>query len=214
MTESADYQLIKIRIALLDLIKSFFHKEPDANRLSLWRGVVYSLSKETISIEMDQAIRELSNRLQEAGLEQLQDEYYELFVNPFSKHKLNLNASFYRDGHNFGNTLVACRDFLKKAGIEKRGGVADPEDSLVIMLDIYQELILMEKKDRHRAAELEAEFLNGFLFPLAEAVEKNLYRNDYASFYKACSRFLSAYLAMERSLTFGPSRLQSVVLTK
>ncbi len=209
MTAQPDFQLIKIRSSLTELIKSFFYSEPDASRLGLWRGVVFSLSDESISPEMDEAVAGLSRCISEKGLQDLKEEYYELFTNPFSRHSVNMNLSYYRDGHNFGQALVECREFLKKAGIEKKEGVSDTEDSLVVMLDIYQELINRERKDPADASVLEGEFLNRFLLPLGAALEKAMEKNPQASFYRACSHFLNAYLFMERSLTFGPSGIQS-----
>ncbi len=208
MTGQPDFQLIKIRKSLMDLLKSFFYEEPDANRLGLWRGVVYSLSKESVSPEMDAAIKELSECLSERGLKELQEEYYELFVNPFSKHSLKTTLSFYTDGHNFGSTLVAIREFLKNVGIQRREGVNETEDSLPVMLDIYQQLIAAEEKQGgQEAVERQAEFLKKFLVPLGKAVEKGLEANEKAHFYRACCHFLNACLLMESSLTFEPAVL-------
>ncbi len=209
MTELPDFQLIKTRISLVDLLKSFFYDEPDANKLGLWRGVIFALSSQSISPEMDEAVASLSESLSGTGLQELKDEYYELFVNPFSRQGLHTTASYYRDGHNFGTALVECREFLKKAGIEKRQGITETEDSLPVLLDVYQELIGREKNDAAEASALEAEFLGRFLLPLGNAMEKAVENNRRASFYKACCRFLNAYLLMERALTFDPSGIQS-----
>ncbi len=211
MADHPDFRLIKIRSSLIDLLKSFFYGEPDASKLGLWRGVMFSLSRESISPEMDEAVEKLSRCLSEKGLQELKDEYYELFIDPFSKNSLNTNLSYYIDGHNFGPALVECREFLKKAGVEKRQDVTETEDSLVVMLDIYQGLINREKNGAGDASALEAEFLTRFLMPLGAAVEKALEGNRQAPFYEACCHFLNAYLLMERSLTFGPSGLQSFV---
>ncbi len=203
MTDHPDFQLIKIRQCLIDLLKSFFYHEPDASKLGLWRGVMFSLSKEAISPEMDAAITELSSILSEKRLQDLTEEYYELFVNPMGRFNLNTSASYYLDGHNFGPTLADCREFLAQAGIIRKKGVYETEDSLVVMLDIYQQLIGLERAGKKDAANRETEFLRRFLLPLAEAVAENLEQNRKASFYKACGHFLKAYLCLETALTFS-----------
>ncbi len=203
MEQRPDFQLIKIRSGILDLIKSFFTDEPDAERISLWRGVIFSLSQDSVTPEIDQAVSRLSQILSHKGIQELQDEYYELFINPFGRYQVNMTASYHLDGRNYGPTLAACRRFLIDAGIKKREGVTESEDSLPVMIDIYQSLVEAERKELLKAKTLQGEFLEQFLMPLSVSLIKALEENPRAKFYEGCCHLLLGYLSMEKYLIYG-----------
>ena len=147
MNELTDKELIRTRLRFLDVIKSFFMDEPDAERLSRWRGFIAALSDEPVNPLMDAAVKELGRLLSEISLEDIRDEYYELFINPFSSDMVQTNLSHYLDGQAFGQTLVNFRGFMMEAGLVKNEDIDDTEDSLVFMLDILRALIEEEKND-------------------------------------------------------------------
>ena len=80
MKELNDKDLILVRLRFIDLMKSFFISQPDAERLSRWRGTFAALIKDQVSPEIDSAARELNEQLISKKLEDLQDEYYALFT--------------------------------------------------------------------------------------------------------------------------------------
>ena len=56
MDEMNDNDLVRIRLRFIDLAKSFFVEEPDAEKMSRWRGTFSALTKEQVSPRFDSAV--------------------------------------------------------------------------------------------------------------------------------------------------------------
>jgi len=196
-----DRQFSRIRLRFFDLLKSFFVEEPDAEKMSRWRGTFAALTKEEISPALDSAIRRLNTLLSHKSLPDLQEEYYQLFVNPYSESPVETTVSSYIDGHNYGPSLARLRDFLQEAELEKDKKITSSEDSLVIMLDTLATLIDDEKKDPEMARNYQGTLLTDYLGPFASRFNEALQDNKKADFYAACGSFLNGYLDLEKELT-------------
>ncbi len=199
-TDLTDRDLCRIRLRFLDLLKSFFQDEPDADRLSRWRGIFAALAKESIGHTLDKAIRDLGETLANKSLQEIKDEHYSLFVDPYSKKLLPLNAAYYLDGKSFGPSLAKFREILKQAHIIKEDNITDPEDSLPIMLDALVTLINEEKQGDTEAQQLQGQLLQQFLIPTSAAIGERINTNQDAEFYQKCFIFLGAYLELEYGL--------------
>ena len=198
--ESTSKEIIIIRLRLIDLIKSFFIDKPDAELLSRWRGTFLALSKEQISPLLDKAVRDVSRQLGEKSLETIQDEYYSLFVDPFGENHVNLVASHYFDGRNYGETLVSIRDVFLASKVVKDDEVKEPEDSLVIMFDLLGTLIDMEK-DGEQTTIAQQQIIGDYLVPFVEKLRPAISDNPSADFYAAVIEFVRGYLDLEKGLS-------------
>ena len=198
--ETTDREIIIIRLRVIDLIKSFFIDKPDAELLSRWRGTFSALAKEQISPQLDKAVREVSSQLGEKSLEEIQDEYYSLFVDPFSEHLVNLLASHYFDGRNYGETLVHIREMFAAARVVTDSGVKEPEDSLVVMFDLLGTLIEMEK-DGEQTGAAQQQLVINYLSPFMEKLGPVIKANPSADFYTAVAGFIVGYLDLEKGLS-------------
>ena len=199
MKELTDKDLIHVRLRFLDLMKSFFVSQPDSERLSRWRGTFAALVKDQVTPEIDQAAGELNSQLTSKKLEDLQDEYYALFTDPFSDNHLNMMASHYIDGRNFGNALIMLRQFLHDNDIKVDNTLNDSDDSLYVMLDIMITLIEQEKNGED-TIDVQSELLNIFLLPFIAHLSVTAKENQAAHFYDGCIQFCSGYLNLEKSL--------------
>ncbi len=204
MDELNERDLLRVRLRFLDLSKSFFLGEPDAEKISRWRGTFSALIQEQVSPGFDCVVKELSDALSVKSLKELQDEYYNLFVDPFDGHPVNTNASFYFDGRSFGQSLVEIRGLLNDAGLQKDESVTDPEDSLVVMLDSFASLVEEEKINGGEAVkQLQGRLLTEFLGPFSEKFCQALEENQDADFFTLCGRFLNEYLNLEKGLVIA-----------
>jgi len=199
MSASEDKQLLRIRLRLIDLLKSFFAQEPDADLMSRWRGIFTALAENQIQPELDKGVRQLQHLLKSKKLEELKDEYYALFVDPYNEQPVELNASHYLDGKSFGPSLVQYRQLFKDAHLVKKTDVTEPEDHLVLMLDALATLIETEAKTEG-TKEQQAKLITEFLQPTAQAMKKQLSANTQASFYSSCAVFLNGYIDLEQGL--------------
>lgn len=202
MTESMrERDLRRVRLRFLDLIKSFFVEEPDAEKMSRWRGTFFALAQERITPHFDNAVREMSRVLREKSLYDLQSEYYRLFVDPVGGGRVETTASYHLNGRNYSQALVDIRGLMAEAGLRKDHAVKEPEDSLVVMLDSFASLVEEEKAgDVLQVKQLQGRLLEGFLEPLAEKLAVALQGNECADFYLCCCRVLCRYLDLEKGL--------------
>lgn len=198
--ETSNEEIYRVRLRLIDLIKSFFLEKPDAELLSRWRGTFSALSKEQISPLLDTSVRNLSLQLGDKSLEEIQDEYYALFVDPFGEDSINLIASQYFDGRNYGETLILIRDIFKRGDIAKNDSVADPEDSLPILFDLLGTLIEMEKNGED-TSDAQHELTQMFLAPFLDRLKPVFDQNKTADFYRDVILFITGYLDLEKGLS-------------
>ncbi len=203
-TDLTDRDLCRIRLRFLDLLKSFFQDEPDADRLSRWRGIFAALDKERINQQLDKAIRELGETLADKSLQEIKNEHYSLFVDPYSKQLLPLNAAYYLDGKSFGPSLASYREILKQGQLVKESTITDPEDSLPLMLDALITLINEEKQTAMETRHLQDQLLEQFLIPTTKHINDRISKNTEAEFYQKCFAFLDAYLELEQGLQASP----------
>ena len=199
-TDITDRDLCRVRLRFLDLLKSFFQDEPDADRLSRWRGIFAALNKERINESLDAAIGELGEQLDARSLQEIKEEHYSLFVDPYSKNLLPLNGAYYLDGKSLGPSLADFREILKQGQLIKESQITDPEDSLPIMLDALISLINEEKQGGLETRNLQDQLLVQFLVPTTKSIAEEISKNSDAVFYQKCIAFLDAYLELELGL--------------
>jgi len=201
MEDCNEREILRIRLRFVDLIKSFFQTEPDAEKMSRWRGIFCALSKEQVNPVFDAAVRDICRMLGEGTLVEIRNEYYELFTDPFSGNQVNIMASYYLDGRSFGRTLVSLRSFLAEAGLAREEGVVDSEDSLPMLLDILASLIEEEKNSGGgQTRRLQSRLLSDYIEPFAERFTAELEDIEAARFYRSCCRLLCGYLDLEKGL--------------
>ncbi len=198
-TDITDRDLCRVRLRFLDLLKSFFQDVPDADRLSRWRGIFAALDKEQVSLDLDTRTQELNKILARKSLQQIKDEHYQLFVDPYSQDLLPLNATYYIDGKSFGPSLVALRDILKQGKLIRESGISDPEDSLAVMLDVMIRLI-QEQQEGADTELLQRQLLLQFLVPTVQRLQERINTINTVEFYQKCIAFLNSYLNLEQGL--------------
>jgi TorA maturation chaperone TorD len=201
MHELNEQELFRVRFRFLDLLKSFFIEAPDAETMSRWRGTFSALALEQISPHFDNGVKEISRALNNTTLQELQEEFYRLFVNPFDDGRVGVTASFYLNGRTYGQALVDIRRLMRQAGVQKAQGVTEPEDSLVVMLDVFVSLIEKEKVGGGETIrQLQVQLLEEFLEPFTEKFTAAMKDNAQADFYYVCCRILGGYLDLEKGL--------------
>ena len=198
--DAADKELFRVRLRFIDIIKSFFIAEPDAENMSRWRGIFTSLDGEQINPIFDTAVSECKAILTKKSLKELQEEYYDLFEDPFSENLIPTTASFYIDGRTHAQTLADFRGFLMVAGLEKDDSVIETEDSIVVMLDTLARLIEEEETGGEYSRVSQTTLISDFLEQLADNIYKRLEADERARFYASCGKFLKGYLDLERGL--------------
>ncbi len=200
MSELSDRDLHRIRLLLIDVTKSFFIEEPDSEKMGRWRGIFTALLKERVNPFLDNAVKELYAQVNSKKLKELQEEYYQLFVDPYDRDRIQLDASYHIDGRSYGVTLAEFRGYLQERDLMKYAPYKESEDSLVVMLDVLGTLIEEEKKGNELARTSQAALLEKFLEPLVKKLSGVFCENSTADFYASCIKFLHGYLDLEKGL--------------
>jgi TorA maturation chaperone TorD len=192
-------EIIRVRLRIIDLIKSFFVQPPDAERLSRWRGMFHALADSRVSPRLDEAVLLIKQRLATDRLQDLQLEFKCLFGDPDDNGSLSLSASDHLDGRIYLDTRAAVKCFFSKAGARTYYPISDTEDTLVLLFDFLATL-LQNEKDGYDTAVLQAQLVTEFLVPFVERLETAAQRHDTASFYRDCITFTRGYLELEQQL--------------
>ena len=200
MSNTSERDITRVRLRFIDLVKSFFIEEPDAEKLSRWRGIFSALSAEQINPLLDGAVLQIMELLDSRSLKDIQDEFYALFSDPFGQDGISLYASFYADGKSHGQTLADFRGFLASAGVQKADSVRDAEDTLPVMIDCLASLIELEKEDEKKAKGLQDVLVSDYLGPLVQRLERALQDNEKAVFYQAFGHFMLGYTELDQAL--------------
>ena len=187
----------QVRQFFYELGKSFFVAEPDAAKVTGWRQVCRSLAGEIPDPAVAGTVRRLAELLDRLEPRQIQDEYYDLFVNPFSVRRVNWTASYYLDGHHFGRRLVEVRQLMEASGYVKEEEYKEPEDSLPVLLDLMVRMIETENAEDGEAAATQEHLRREFLEPVVAGVHQFLQQVEGVNFYPACTDFLQSWLRME-----------------
>ncbi|KAA0258113.1 hypothetical protein FHQ18_06865 [Deferribacter autotrophicus] len=190
------------RVFLYDLLKSFFVDEPNEKIYSEWIAIFDKFKRDNLEIN-DHYEKMLSYFLevfQNYNLDKLKNEYYELFVNPFNDNLINLNASYYLDGKNFGETLVKLRGFIWDKGLEKDENLKEPEDSIIFMSDVMIYLIKNMEDDKVKYGyNIQKDYFETFLEPFFDLFSKALKNHESAYFYACCGMYLDFLTNLEKS---------------
>lgn len=200
--DGPDFELIRVRTSLIELVKSFFAKKPDGELIASWRGALSAMSTPGAPPPLVRAASELLQLLHTSELKDLRDEFYELFTDPFSKNHVITNVCYYLDGKNFGASFIRLKEILQDAALEKDSKASGSEDELPIVLDAYQQLIEFERKQNglERGRELQSRLLKEILYPFSRSFKETLGANSRARFYRLAASLMEEVLNLETSL--------------
>ena len=197
--DSGDY-VKKARMLLYGLVRSFFDSLPNGEKIRFWQDVSDGLADSGIGFgELDASFSGLSRSLAIMKPTEIEEEFYELFENPFSDHKVQLCASFYIDGHLFGQSLVKLRQLLYKIGLGKVDGYSGSEDSLIFLSDVM--LFLIDKEGESSVFDsYQRELFMEFLSPCERGIARTLKGLSDFPFYRMVGGLLEGHLLLEGSL--------------
>ena len=204
MDDLQERDLCRVRLRFLDLINSFFVEEPDAEKMGRWRGTFSALAGEQVSPRFDTAVREIGRVLGDKSLQELQEEYSKLFVDPFDGAQIETTASYYLNGRSYDQALVDIRSLMDEAGLRKEAAFSEPEDSLVVLLDTFSSLVEEEKLGGGETVRvLQRRLLEEYLVPLVAKLLEALEKAEGCEFYLLCCRVLDGYLELEKGLMYA-----------
>ncbi len=183
------------RLFLYGLCRSFFDSYPTEEKFNYWLKLA-DLLKDGIGFPpIDTALFKMNETLKDLTLTQIQNEYYELFENPFSSKRVQLCASYYIDGKLMGKSLVKLKKLLYNLNLGKESSFKESEDHLVFLIDAMMFLIESEKGEE--AVSSQAELFHHFLLPCGKGVFKCVSEIQGLKAYSTFTQVLNGALELE-----------------
>ena len=184
-----DVQIKQTRTFFYELIKETFTREPDGIYFDKVKTLIDNLKNAEEKIgNLEFIIESFEEVFRNYTIENLKDEYNNLFVDPFNDNMINLNASYYLDGKNFGKTLVNIREFIWKLNLIKNEDVPYTEDSIGFLCDVM--VYLIEHGCNQTQMTLFVEYISPFWGKFSSALKENESSNFYACFGELIRFFL------------------------
>ena len=150
---------------------------------------------------LGQALLALANAADVPGAEKIAREHFDLFIG-VGRGELLPYASYYLTGFLYERPLVRVRQDMRRLGIERSEGMAEPEDHLGFLLETMAAVIA-----RRFAAEPteQKRFFTRHIEPWAERFFADLTKADAAQFYRKVGALGLEFMRIEReAFTFDP----------
>ena len=180
------------RAFLYSLLKSFFIREPDEKTVNLWKETIEKIKQEGISRAFNLTTEKMLEQINKHSLD-LSNEYYHLFVDPYSDDQIHLTVSMYLEGRNYSKTLAKVKDILAEADIEAFEGIGVPEDYIPFLFEVMEVLIGEQGDSFHIQKRLFEEFLLPALLGLSLQLKQR-----GKGFYRSVGDFLLVFTELER----------------
>lgn len=189
-----DTDIKESRLFFYRLIKDTFASEPTEKYFDMTKNFVENLADISNDIEKLSFITESFNDVfNKYGFKDLKDEYDKVFIDPFNDNLINLNASYYMDGKNFGKTLADVREFIWNMNLIRDENVSAPEDSVAFICDVMVYLV------ENACIETQKTFFDRFVEPFFIKFSKTLKENELSNFYACMGEIVSFLTDTEKS---------------
>jgi TorA maturation chaperone TorD len=141
---------------------------------------------------MTAAWESLRAAAEQAGSDQLEDEYFNLFIG-LGRGEVVPYASFYIHGFLMEKVLASLRGELAGLGIERRREVAEPEDHVAALCEVMGMIISGHGLHLEQSA-----FFDAYVDSWAGRFFEDLGKAGSANFYRAVAQLGREFLAVER----------------
>jgi TorA maturation chaperone TorD len=187
-----------VRMFFYETIKNAFYNEPEEDFFKIIKDFITNLKENNDfdNEDINLILNSFETVFDSYEIQDVKDEYYNLFIDPFSENLVNKNASHYLDNKDYGNTLVNVRDFIWKLKTEKDGSFKEPEDSVSFLSDYM--MYLIKNEDTEKTLELQKDFFSDFIEPMYLNLSETLKANPKAVFYACISLLMDYFLDLEK----------------
>lgn len=137
----------------------------------------------------------LLNELEKGNFQDIQEEFDLLFVNNFTQKAINLTASYYDEGWEFGQKCLKIRDLVLESELRKNEEFIEPEDHLGFLLLFCSSLL---EKSNPCSIAISKKVFEEILNDYVNFVVLEILKNKKARFYKSIAKILGSFMEFER----------------
>lgn len=181
----------QLRAHFYGLLSRLLITKPDDGLLSMLQGL------DGDETDIGKALGDIGRLARDARLEDIDDEYGELFHGYGAGGELIPCASFYMTGFVYEKPLTRLRATMSMLGMEKSQDFKEPEDSIGFVLEAMHGLITGAFDGPRDLAEQKA-FFDAHIDPWARRFFEDLEQAEVAHFYRPVGRLGYLFLGIEK----------------
>lgn len=168
------------------LLATLFRQAPTKDLIDF----LANLEFEDNGTSMGQAWSELSSASANANVEELEDEYQELFIG-IGRGEVVPFASWHLTGSLMEKPLAEIRTHLHQLGLERSEYVKEPEDHIAALLETMAYLCVQPDV-------LQKSFFNKHVAPWYERLVAQIKDAQHTRYYHAVAKLMDAFLSLEK----------------
>lgn len=137
----------------------------------------------------------LLNELEKGNIQGIQEEFDLLFINNFTQKAINLTASYYDEGWEFGEKCLKIRNLILESELRKNEEFIEPEDHLGFLLLFCSSLL---EKSNPCSIAMSKKIFEEILNDYVNFIVLEILKNKKAKFYKSIAKILGSFMEFER----------------
>lgn len=190
-----ELQIAKARSLYYSLLGIFFSYQGVQKHTSLVISILEQIFANPINDQTQKDTQILLQELENQGSENLLREFDILFIDNFTHKAINLTASYYDEGWEFGEKCLKIRDLILESEFRKDESFVEPEDHLGFLL-LFNSSLLQKSNPCSLAMskKIFEEILNGYV----NFIVLEILKNKNAKFYKSVAKILGSFAEFER----------------
>ncbi|MCE3047525.1 TorD/DmsD family molecular chaperone [Helicobacter kayseriensis] len=190
-----ELQITKARSLYYSLLGICFSYQGFQKHIQLALSILDQIFANPINDQTQKDAHILLQELEAHGFQNIQEEFETLFIDNFSHKAINLTASYYDEGWEFGEKCLRIRDLILESEFRKDENFIEPEDHLGFLL-IFNASLLNKANPCSiaMAKQIFADILNDYVnFVILEIL-----KNKKSKFYKSIAKILGSFAEFER----------------
>lgn len=190
-----DIQINKARsihYLLLGILFSYKSLEKNQN---LTMRILEQMNANPINDQTQKDSQLLLDALQNGHMQAIEEEFDLLFVNNFKQKSINLTASYYSEGWEFGEKCLKIRNLILESELRKSEEFIEPEDHLGFLLLFCSSLL---EKSNPCSIAISKKIFEDILNDYVNFVVIEILKNKTAKFYKSIAKILGSFMEFER----------------
>ena len=185
------------RVEIYRVLGALLAGPPDDDILEMLQEIDTSDAEPT---PMTEIWRSLQAAARQADIEQLSDEFFNLFIG-LGRGELVPYASFYIHGFLMEKVLASLRNELLKLGFERQDGISEPEDHVAALCETMGMII----SESGLSFEEQSDFFKTYLASWMLDFFADLREAESAVFYKAVAQLGQQFMEVESQYLSMPA---------
>lgn len=190
-----ELQITKARSLYYSLLGICFSYQGTQKHIHLTISILEQIFANPINDQTQKDAQILLQELENQGSKNLLKEFDTLFIDNFTHKAINLTASYYDEGWEFGEKCLKIRDLILESEFRKDENFIEPEDHLGFLLLFNASLL---QKSNPCSLTMSKKIFEEILNDYINFVVLEILKNKNAKLYKSIAKILGSFAEFER----------------